>query len=192
MTKKLNNLSNDIKKLLDKHEPSQLRWNEIEKELYPSYKSYYKSRKVFGIALSYYLTHLEADHLIKHQGMYYGSLNSKSPELEALTDTRNELRMVYDEVLRLRLHSHDYSEFYRTLGLLVEMDVRFRETYEDALRNASARRMKTAYKTEDGKLVIVDTPVTLTEMTTSEIDTLLGELGRVLDQIQSVGRTLRD
>lgn len=78
MPRKLGAVEQDILSLLQKTEPSMLLWREIKARLWPFHKNRYKDEKVFGVALSNYLTKHE-DRLWKHQGDFWGTLRSSPP-----------------------------------------------------------------------------------------------------------------
>jgi len=77
LTKKLDNLSSDIIEYLEKNEPYMVRWVDIAKSLWASYKFQYKDEKSFGVVLSRKLNALLGEGLIKKEDVWYGTPNSK-------------------------------------------------------------------------------------------------------------------
>ena len=83
MPKKLDNLESDIVSLLEKHQPKMLRWTEIVKGLWETYRFKYQDEKGFGVAVTNKLGLLFAEGLVKHEDSYYGTPSSvvTSPSL---------------------------------------------------------------------------------------------------------------
>ena len=91
MTEKLDKLSSDILTLLKNHEPERLRHHEICDSLFNSYQYNYKDKHVFGVAVTQKLKLLEAKGLIIHEGIWYGTPNSK-PIAEAEKPSTEKLK----------------------------------------------------------------------------------------------------
>jgi len=116
MPKKLSMLEQDILSLLQKTEPSMLLWREIKARLWPLHKTRYKNEKVFGVALSNYLTRNEGK-LWKHQGDYYGTFKS-FPQAESdvsVTEIRREIAKIKEDYI-----SHHTNEAFTRLVLLAD------------------------------------------------------------------------
>jgi hypothetical protein len=77
LIEKSDKLSHDILEVLKNHEPQRLRNHEICDSLFNSYKYHYKDEKTFGVAVSQKLPLLKTKKLIIHEGVWYGTINSK-------------------------------------------------------------------------------------------------------------------
>ncbi len=101
MTEKLDNLSKDIVTFLEKNEPNMLRWTEITEGLWPSYRFKYKDENGFGVALTRKLKFLKKEGLIKKEGVFYGSLKSKSFIEKCSTEEKpSEIEMLREDALK--------------------------------------------------------------------------------------------
>jgi len=96
MPKKLSIVVQDILSLLQKTEPEMLLWREIKARLWPLHKNRYKDKKVFGAALSNYLTKYE-NKLWKKEGDHWGSLKS-FPPIEQKTSFWDRLNLNFEQV----------------------------------------------------------------------------------------------
>jgi hypothetical protein len=85
MSKKLNSVEQSILSLMQEKEPTMLLWREIKAVLWPIHKKRYRDEKVFGVALSNYLTRHEG-RLWKKEGGYWGTFRSSPPESKSLWD----------------------------------------------------------------------------------------------------------
>lgn len=142
-TKKLNKLDKDIIQLLRKHEPNRLRFSEIQRELYPSHTSHYKSYEIFGSALSFRLPRLRCDGLIVKEDLLYGSPNSRSPEPQPSTDEtsrQNEFLLLLKDCY---LQPHSRQKTLKALRLLHELDPQCRKLIDEALINSLQRKKET-------------------------------------------------
>lgn len=114
LTDKLDGLEYDIVSLLQKHEPDMLRWNEVVKSLWETYKFKYKDEKGFGTAVTNKLNLLVASGKVKHEGLYYGSPSSTLDEssskinLRFYQELQNRFWIEREEVLRLREGGLDF------------------------------------------------------------------------------------
>lgn len=114
LTDKLDNLEYDIISLLQKHEPDMLRWVEVVKSLWETYKFKYKDEKGFGTAVTNKLNLLVASGKVKHEGLYYGSPSSTLDKSFSKVNPKfheklqNRFWVEREEVLRLREGGLDF------------------------------------------------------------------------------------
>jgi signal recognition particle subunit SEC65 len=114
LPEKLDSLEYDIISLLQKHEPKMLRWNEVVKSLWESYKFKYKDERGFGTAITNKLNLLVASGKVKHEKLYYGTpssilTNGPSKIDQKFRDTlQSKFWVERSEVLKLREGGLDF------------------------------------------------------------------------------------